>query len=156
MSIATDLIAGFPGETCQDQQASVDLIRRLRADTVNITRFSARPGTPAFALPQLNGRILKDRSTELTAAKNDTEASVNAGLIGKQFRALVTETGEPGSVIVADRQLPADRPAWQSAARNLRRGRGHWLPRNISDREAYRPTNRNFIMGVGNSPPAVP
>lgn len=100
LSIATDLIAGFPGETDQDQQQSVDLIRRLRADTVNITRFSARPGTPAFALPQLNGRILKDRSTELTAAKNDTEASVNAGLIGKRFRALVTEVGEPGTVIV--------------------------------------------------------
>ena len=40
MSIATDLISGFPGESNEDHEESVALIRRLRADTVNITRFS--------------------------------------------------------------------------------------------------------------------
>ncbi|MDD3232586.1 MAG: tRNA (N(6)-L-threonylcarbamoyladenosine(37)-C(2))-methylthiotransferase [Candidatus Methanomethylophilus sp.] len=99
MSIATDLIAAFPGETDTDQAASVALIRRLRADTVNITRFSARPGTVAFSMPQLNGRIAKDRSTELTAVKTETEADVNRALIGRRFPVLVTEHGVAGSVI---------------------------------------------------------
>ena len=99
MSIATDLIAGFPGETDEDQIASEDLIRKLRADTVNITRFSPRPGTEAFSMPQINGRILKDRSTRLTEIKNETEADVNSGLVGKTFRSLVTERSSDGSFI---------------------------------------------------------
>ncbi|MBQ4412431.1 MAG: tRNA (N(6)-L-threonylcarbamoyladenosine(37)-C(2))-methylthiotransferase [Candidatus Methanomethylophilus sp.] len=99
LSIATDLIAGFPGETDEDHRASLALIRRLRADTINITRFSPRPGTAAFRMPQLNGRILKERSTELTDEKNRTEADVNSRLVGKRFEALVSEVSEDGSVI---------------------------------------------------------
>lgn len=99
MSIATDLIAGFPGETEEDHRASIELIRRLRADTVNITRFSARPGTEAFSMEQLNGRILKERSTELTEVKTETEADVNSALVGRTFDALVSERSADGSVI---------------------------------------------------------
>ena len=39
VSIATDIICGFPGETDEDHEMSMQLIRDLRADTVNITRF---------------------------------------------------------------------------------------------------------------------
>ena len=41
VSIATDIICGFPGETDKDHEMSMQLIRDLRADTVNITRFSS-------------------------------------------------------------------------------------------------------------------
>lgn len=99
LSIATDLIAGFPGETDDDHKESLALIRKLRADTINITRFSPRPGTDAFRMEQLNGRILKERSTELTEEKNRTEADVNSALVGKRFQALVTESSADGSVI---------------------------------------------------------
>ena len=99
MSIATDLISGFPGESNEDHEESVALIRRLRADTVNITRFSPRPGTEAFGMPQINGRISKERSTELTEVKNATENDVNKNMIGSTYRALVSETSADGSVI---------------------------------------------------------
>lgn len=99
MSIATDLISGFPGENNEDHEESVALIRRLRADTVNITRFSPRPGTEAFGMPQINGRISKERSTELTEVKNATENDVNTNMIGRTYRALVSETSADGSVI---------------------------------------------------------
>lgn len=99
MSIATDLISGFPGESNKDHEESVALIRRLRADTVNITRFSPRPGTEAFGMPQINGRISKERSTELTEVKNATENDVNTNMIGRTYRALVSETSADGSVI---------------------------------------------------------
>ena len=99
ISIATDLIAGFPGESDDDHRQSLALIRKLRADTINITRFSPRPGTDAFRMEQLNGRILKERSTELTEEKNRTEADVNSALVGKVFDALVTESSADGSVI---------------------------------------------------------
>lgn len=99
MSIATDLITGFPGETDADHAASCELIRRLRADTVNITRFSARPGTEAFSMKQINGNVSKARSTELTEVKNDTEKDVNSSMVGGTYRCLVTEISPDGSRI---------------------------------------------------------
>ncbi len=99
MSISTDMIAGFPGETDEDHQMSVDLLRDLKADTVNITRFSSRPGTKAAKMKSINGRIIKDRSTELTGVRSEVELANNKKMIGKTYRVLVTEKGKPGTVI---------------------------------------------------------
>lgn len=99
ISIATDLICGFPGETDEDHERSVDLIRDLRADTVNITRFSARPGTDAASMEQVHGRISAERSAELTRVKNETELDVNAAMVGRRYRALATESGKDGTIL---------------------------------------------------------
>ncbi len=99
ISIATDMICGFPGETDEDHGKSVDLIRRLRADTVNITRFSARPGTDAARMEQVHGRISSARSAELTEVKNATELDVNSSLVGRTFDALATEKGKDGTIL---------------------------------------------------------
>ena len=98
ISIATDIICGFPGETDEDHQKSLDLIRTLRADTVNITRFSSRPGTDAALMTPVHGRISKDRSAELTTVKNETELDVNKNMIGKRYRVLATEVGKEGTI----------------------------------------------------------
>lgn len=99
ISIATDLICGFPGETDEDHAKSVELIRRLRADTVNITRFSARPGTDAASMEQVHGRISAERSAELTKVKNETELDVNSAMVGRTYRALATERGKDGTIV---------------------------------------------------------
>jgi MiaB-like tRNA modifying enzyme len=99
ISIATDIICGFPGETDSDHQKTIALIRKLRADTVNITRFSVRPGTEAAEMKEVQGNVVKERSQELTEVKNAVEYDVNSQLIGKRFRVLVTENGRPGTMI---------------------------------------------------------
>lgn len=99
ISIATDLIAGFPEESDEDHRKSLDLIEKLKADTINITRFSPRPGTAAFDMRQINGRILKERSSELTVMKNKIEADINSTMVGKVYPALVSEKSADGSVI---------------------------------------------------------
>ncbi|MDR2845644.1 MAG: tRNA (N(6)-L-threonylcarbamoyladenosine(37)-C(2))-methylthiotransferase [Candidatus Methanoplasma sp.] len=99
MSISTDMISGFPGETDEDHAKSVRLIESLRADTVNITRFSARPGTEAAEMEQVHGRIIKERSTHLTEVKNSTEYDVNSKMVGREFDVLITEKGKDGSMI---------------------------------------------------------
>ncbi|MBR3476924.1 MAG: tRNA (N(6)-L-threonylcarbamoyladenosine(37)-C(2))-methylthiotransferase [Candidatus Methanomethylophilaceae archaeon] len=91
ISIATDVITGYPGETDADHEMTKDLIRRLKADTLNITRFSPRPGTDASKMPQIHGRISKERSTELTELKNEVEYEVNSKMVGKTYRAMATE-----------------------------------------------------------------
>ncbi len=99
ISIATDIICGFPGETDQEHQRTLLLLRKLRADTVNITRFSARPGTEAASMKEVQGNVIKQRSQELTELKNIVEYDVNSALVGKRFRVMVTENGRPGTVI---------------------------------------------------------
>ncbi len=100
ISISTDMITGFPGETDEDHRKSVELIRRLHADTVNITRFSVRPGTDAASMKgQIQGNVSKERSTELTETKMEVEYNLNRNLVGKRFRVLVTEKGKEGTVI---------------------------------------------------------
>ena len=100
ISIATDMITGFPGETDKDHEKSLKLIRELHADTVNITRFSVRPGTDAASMKgQIQGNVSKERSTELTKVKMEVERNVNDTLIGKRYRVLVTEKGRAGTVI---------------------------------------------------------
>lgn len=99
ISIATDLICGFPGETDEDHAKSVQLIKDLRADTVNITRFSARPGTDAATMEQVHGRISAERSAELTEVKNSTELDVNTALVGRSFLSLATEVGKEGTIM---------------------------------------------------------
>ena len=100
ISISTDMITGFPGETDEDHWKSVELIRKLHADTVNITRFSVRPGTDAATMKdQIQGNVSKERSTELTETKMEVEYGVNENLVGKRFRVLVTEKGKKGTVI---------------------------------------------------------
>lgn len=100
ISISTDMITGFPGETDEDHRKSAALIRKLKADTVNITRFSARPGTEAATMEgQVAGGISKDRSADLTRIKMTVEDEGNHLMVGKKVRALVSEKGKPGTVI---------------------------------------------------------
>ena len=106
ISIATDIITGFPGETEEDHELTKQMIRDLHADTLNITRFSSRPGTEAASMEQLHGRILKERSTELTDLKNEVELEVNRRLLGKEFKALATEVGKEGTIVRTDYYRP--------------------------------------------------
>ncbi len=106
ISIATDMICGFPGETDEDHEATVRMVRRLGLDTVNITRFSPRPGTKAAEMEQVHGRISNERSKELTAVKNETELGVNSRLIGRRFRSLATEKGKEGTILRTDNYRP--------------------------------------------------
>ena len=101
MSIATDVISGFPGETDEDHGKSVRLIAGLGAETVNVTRFSARPETPAFSMKdQIHGRVAKSRSRDITDARSTAALEQNKRFVGTVHRALVTEKGKEGTVIV--------------------------------------------------------
>ncbi|MDR0198443.1 MAG: tRNA (N(6)-L-threonylcarbamoyladenosine(37)-C(2))-methylthiotransferase [Methanomassiliicoccaceae archaeon] len=100
MTISTDMITGFPGETDEDHGKSVGLIRTISPDIVNVTRFSARPGTEAMLMGgQIHGRVSKERSRELTALRHDEADDRNRKLIGRTLRVLVTERGKNGTMI---------------------------------------------------------
>ena len=102
MMIITDVITGFPGENEEDHQATVDLLKRLLPDLVNITRFSPRQGTPAAKLKRLNGNIVKDRSRDLTSLRQDLGAKSFKRFVGRKTSVLSIENQRPGSTLCRD------------------------------------------------------
>jgi threonylcarbamoyladenosine tRNA methylthiotransferase CDKAL1 len=63
--LSTDIIVGFPTETDDDFEKTVELLRRTRIDKVNLSRFGARPGTEAAKMKQLPAEIVIERSVRL-------------------------------------------------------------------------------------------
>ena len=93
LSIITDVIVGFPGETEEDFRQTLELIKSLQPDKVNVTRFSRRPGTRASMLYDMPDRIKKDRSRELTRLWLEIAFTRNRRYVGQVLDARVTECG---------------------------------------------------------------
>lgn len=66
INIATDIIVGYPTETEQDFNKTFDLIKKIKPDVLNISKFGPRPNTEAAKLKQLHTKIIKERSKKLT------------------------------------------------------------------------------------------
>lgn len=81
-TISTDVIVGFPGETEQDFQDTIQLIKDTRPDVVNLSRYSQRPGTKAAEMVQLDVVQIKDRSKELFNLINQITLQNNQQWIG--------------------------------------------------------------------------
>jgi len=67
ITISTDIICGFPTETFEQFQDSVNLIKEIKPDVLNISRFWPRPFTEAEKMEQLSGEETKKRSRLLTS-----------------------------------------------------------------------------------------
>ena len=93
LTLITDVIAGFPGETEEDAKETLELIALLQPDKVNVTKFSKRQSTAAAKLYDMPDRIKKDRSRELTKLWLKIACIRNRRYIGHALDALVTECG---------------------------------------------------------------
>ena len=99
ISIATDIIAGFPGESEEEFNRTRDLLIRLRPDMVNITRYSYRPGSSVSREYELPDRICKDRSRELVRTGYQILKERKQEMVGKTGEILITEQLRPGTVM---------------------------------------------------------
>jgi len=99
ITLVTDMIVGFCGETEQDFSSSLDLIERLRPNKVNITRYSPRPFTPLSSEKDPPDWVKKDRSRSMNAYTEKIYTSVNKGYLEQTVPFIVTETIKQGSVM---------------------------------------------------------
>jgi len=67
ITIATDIITGFPGESYEDHLETITLMEKYHLPVVNISQFYPRPGTVAAKMKQCEGKDKKLRSKEVTA-----------------------------------------------------------------------------------------
>ncbi|MFA5346608.1 MAG: tRNA (N(6)-L-threonylcarbamoyladenosine(37)-C(2))-methylthiotransferase [Methanoregula sp.] len=99
ITLATDMIVGFPGETEEDFSESLELIERVRPNKVNITRYSQRPFTPCSSEKDFPDWIKKDRSRRMNTLSEKIYTSVNKKYLEKLLPFVVTETIKKGSVM---------------------------------------------------------
>src|SRR5215470_2475608 len=91
-AITTDIIVGFPGETEQDFQATLDVVRQARFSSAFTFQYSIRPGTPAATMPdQLPKQVVQDRYDRLVALVEKIATQENAKLSATTVEVLVAE-----------------------------------------------------------------
>ena len=101
ISLTTDIIVGFPGETEEDFQETLDVVRRVRYDSAFTFIYSKRTGTPAAAMEdQVPEDGVKDRFDRLLKEVQDIAAQMVKRDEGTVQKVLVEEmdTHEPGYV----------------------------------------------------------
>lgn len=94
-AITTDIIVGFPGETEEDFQDTLDVIERSRFSSAFTFQYSVRPGTPAGEREdQLPKEVVQHRYERLVALQDRIAAEENEQLVGRTLELLVTaDTG---------------------------------------------------------------
>ncbi len=91
ITVATDVIVGFPGEEEEDFEETMDLMVETRPDIVNISKFTPRPGTEAYRMGRIDSRIVGYRSRLLTKLCRDISYSNNLRYLGRELRATFAE-----------------------------------------------------------------
>ena len=89
IAITTDIIVGFPGETEEDFEKTLDALRYCRFDGVFSFIYSPRKGTPAAEMDgQIPDEITRDRMARLLELQMQIQTENNEKLVGKCLRAL--------------------------------------------------------------------
>jgi MiaB-like tRNA modifying enzyme len=98
ITIATDIITGFPSESERDFEETLSLIEESQPDVVNSSRYSPRPGTVASKYPRLSTKIVKERSTRLHETIKNTSMTRNRMWNGWTGNVLIDELLDNGKI----------------------------------------------------------
>lgn len=99
ITISTDVIVGFPSETEEQFQDSLNLITKIKPDVLNISRYAARDGTIAAKMKQHFTNELKRRSRIMTELYRNIAYEKNQKWLGSQGKILIDEKGTHDSWI---------------------------------------------------------
>ena len=89
-AITTDIIVGFPGETEEDFQGTLDVVERSRFSSAFTFQYSKRPGTPAAEMDgQVPKEVVQERYDRLVALQDDIAWQENRKLVGSEAELLV-------------------------------------------------------------------
>ena len=91
ISLSTDIIVGFPGETEEQFEHSLSLLKEMRFDVVHVAAYSPRPGTIAWREYQDNipSEVKKERLHKIEELQTSIASEINSQLQGKEVEVLV-------------------------------------------------------------------
>lgn len=100
IALSGDFIVGFPGETDEDFEATMDLVRKARYASAYSFKYSARPGTPAAGMKKLvRPDVMDERLQHLQDLLNDQGRAFNERCVGLTMPVLLERKGkEPGQL----------------------------------------------------------
>jgi tRNA-2-methylthio-N6-dimethylallyladenosine synthase len=90
IAITTDIIVGFPSETEDDFEQTLELVKKAQFDSAYTFKYSKRSGTKAAKMDcHITDNVKKDRLARLIEVQNEITASKNKSMLGKTVRVLV-------------------------------------------------------------------
>lgn len=103
ISLTTDIMVGFPGETAEDVEDTIDVIRKVGFDNAFTFIYSVRTGTPAAAMDQVPEEEVHAGFDRVLEAVQETARKQVARLQGQTLTALVEEVNEQDASLVTGR-----------------------------------------------------
>ena len=91
--LSGDFIVGFPEETEEDFQATLDLIKAVEYGQAYSFKYSTRPGTPAAERPQLQEEVKSERLQRLQALLSEQQKNIQLSMVGREVKVLLEKPG---------------------------------------------------------------
>jgi len=91
--LSGDFIVGFPGETDQDFEDTLDLVRRVGYGQAYSFKYSARPGTPAAERAEVLPEVAAARLQQLQALLTEQQRAAQAAMVGREVKVLFEKKG---------------------------------------------------------------
>jgi tRNA-2-methylthio-N6-dimethylallyladenosine synthase len=101
ISLSTDVIVAFPGETEEEYEATLDLMKRVRFDDAFMYRYSPRDGTPATRLPRdqfVSDSVAQFRLERLIELHRAIQLEINQAEVGRTVEVLVEKEARRGGL----------------------------------------------------------
>lgn len=104
ITLSTDIIVGFPGETDQDNDETIDLVKKVGYDSAYTFLYSKRTGTPAATMEgQVEEAVAKERFNKLLGVLDKIVEEKSKGKVGLVLKVLVEEVNKNGEGMVTGR-----------------------------------------------------
>ncbi|MFN2341288.1 MAG: tRNA (N(6)-L-threonylcarbamoyladenosine(37)-C(2))-methylthiotransferase MtaB [Halanaerobium sp.] len=91
LAVTTDVIVGFPGETEETFAETLKVVEEIAFSKIHVFPYSAREGTPAAEMEQINGNIIKDYSKKLRLVNEALMLNYQKEFIGQEKEVLIEE-----------------------------------------------------------------
>ncbi|MFV2000737.1 MAG: radical SAM protein, partial [Acidimicrobiia bacterium] len=135
LASSTDVIVGFPGETEEDFQATLDVLARARFDNAYMFQFSRRPGTPAAEMPnQVAPHVVQERFDRLVEMQNAITFERNRERVGRTEEVMVEGPSKRDAFVATSRtrgnrivHVPGTWPAGTLMSVEITRAAPHYL-----------------------------
>lgn len=96
LTLATDIIVGYPTETEEDFEETIKLLREIKPSLIHLSKYRHREGALSSSLKEIPFKVMKRRSKELTNIKEEITEEENKQLIGKTLETLIVGKGSKG------------------------------------------------------------
>ncbi|WP_298260348.1 tRNA (N6-isopentenyl adenosine(37)-C2)-methylthiotransferase MiaB [uncultured Litoreibacter sp.] len=98
--LSGDFIVGFPGETEEDFQATMDLVRKVNYGQAYSFKYSARPGTPAAEKEAVSDEISSERLQRLQALLTEQQYAAQRSMVGREVNVLFEKKGRQAGQLI--------------------------------------------------------